>query len=77
MTTLMNRRCRPSGCFDGTTFVFPIRVYYEDTDFSGVVYHASYLRFMERGRSEFLRAAGVPTRRCLRAPRHSSGRCAA
>jgi len=35
-------------------------VYYEDTDFSGVVYHASYLRFMERGRSEFLRAAGTP-----------------
>src|SRR6266436_5692139 len=44
------------GRFDDATFVFPIRVYYEDTDFSGVVYHASYLRFMERGRSEFLRA---------------------
>lgn len=38
---------------------FPIRVYYEDTDFSGVVYHASYLRFMERGRTELLRALGV------------------
>jgi acyl-CoA thioester hydrolase len=49
-----------SGRFDGQTFVFPLRVYYEDTDFSGVVYHASYLRFMERGRSEFLRAAGAP-----------------
>jgi len=48
------------GCFDGRAFVFPLRVYYEDTDFSGVVYHASYLRFMERGRSEFLRAAGTP-----------------
>jgi acyl-CoA thioester hydrolase len=36
-----------------------VRVYYEDTDFSGVVYHASYLRFLERGRTEFLRAAGV------------------
>ncbi|TDR88213.1 tol-pal system-associated acyl-CoA thioesterase [Enterovirga rhinocerotis] len=36
-----------------------IRVYYEDTDFSGVVYHASYLRFLERGRTEILRAAGV------------------
>jgi acyl-CoA thioester hydrolase len=48
-----------SGWFDATSFVFPLRVYYEDTDFSGVVYHASYLRFMERGRSEFLRAAGV------------------
>jgi acyl-CoA thioester hydrolase len=38
---------------------FPIRVYYEDTDFSGVVYHASYLRFMERGRTEWLREKGV------------------
>ncbi|HTJ02164.1 MAG TPA: tol-pal system-associated acyl-CoA thioesterase [Methylovirgula sp.] len=38
---------------------FPIRVYYEDTDFSGVVYHASYLRFLERGRTEFLRAQDV------------------
>lgn len=36
-----------------------IRVYYEDTDFSGVVYHASYLRFMERARTEWLRALGV------------------
>ena len=36
-----------------------IRVYYEDTDFSGVVYHANYLRFLERGRTEMLRAAGV------------------
>ena len=35
-----------------------VRVYYEDTDFSGLVYHASYLRFMERGRTELLRSAG-------------------
>jgi acyl-CoA thioester hydrolase len=35
-----------------------VRVYYEDTDFSGRVYHASYLRFMERGRTEWLRALG-------------------
>ncbi|WP_060771987.1 tol-pal system-associated acyl-CoA thioesterase [Methylobacterium sp. AMS5] len=34
----------------------PLRIYYEDTDFSGFVYHASYLRFMERGRTELLRA---------------------
>jgi acyl-CoA thioester hydrolase len=39
--------------------VLPVRVYFEDTDFSGMVYHASYLRFMERGRSDFLRLAGV------------------
>lgn len=37
----------------------PIRIYYEDTDFSGVVYHAAYLRFFERGRTEALRACGV------------------
>ena len=36
-----------------------IRVYYEDTDFSGLVYHANYLKFCERGRSEMLRLAGV------------------
>ena len=36
-----------------------IRVYYEDTDFSGVVYHANYLRFLERGRTEFLRELGI------------------
>jgi acyl-CoA thioester hydrolase len=39
--------------------LFPVRVYYEDTDFSGAVYHASYLRFMERGRTEWLRALGI------------------
>ncbi|CAM5209176.1 Acyl-CoA thioester hydrolase OS=Bosea thiooxidans OX=53254 GN=ARD30_04040 PE=3 SV=1 [Bosea thiooxidans] len=39
-----------------------VRVYYEDTDFSGVVYHASYLRFMERGRTELIRALGVEQR---------------
>jgi acyl-CoA thioester hydrolase len=36
-----------------------IRVYYEDTDFSGMVYHASYLRFLERGRTELLRDLGI------------------
>ena len=36
-----------------------VRVYYEDTDFSGNVYHASYLRFLERGRTELLRALGI------------------
>jgi acyl-CoA thioester hydrolase len=39
-----------------------IRVYYEDTDFSGVVYHASYLRFMERGRTDYLRLLGADHR---------------
>jgi acyl-CoA thioester hydrolase len=48
-----------SGAFEGREHVLPVRVYYEDTDFTGVVYHASYLRFFERGRTEFLRAVGV------------------
>jgi acyl-CoA thioester hydrolase len=39
--------------------LLPVRVYWEDTDAGGIVYHASYLRFMERGRSEFLRALGL------------------
>ena len=42
-----------------SVYRFPIRIYYEDTDFSGVVYHAAYLKFFERGRTEALRACGV------------------
>jgi len=37
----------------------PIRVYYEDTDFTGIVYHANYLKFAERGRTDFLRLTGI------------------
>ncbi len=39
-----------------------VRVYYEDTDFSGIVYHANYLRFMERGRTNYLRLLGADQR---------------
>ena len=42
---------------------FPLRVYYEDTDAGGMVYHANYLKFAERGRSEMLRSLGFPHRR--------------
>ena len=42
--------------------ILPVRVYYEDTDFSGSVYHASYLRFMERGRTDYLRLLGTDQR---------------
>ncbi len=42
--------------------VMAVRVYYEDTDFTGIVYHASYLRFMERGRSNYLRLLGADHR---------------
>ena len=44
-----------------------VRVYYEDTDFSGVVYHASYLRFMERGRTNYLRLIGANHRELFEA----------
>jgi acyl-CoA thioester hydrolase len=54
-----------SGRFEGKTFVFSVRVYYEDTDLSGLVYHATYLRFMERGRSELLRSSGLRHRGML------------
>ena len=47
------------GRFDGKTHILPVSVYYEDTDLSGFVYHANYLRFMERGRTECLRLAGA------------------
>ena len=40
-------------------FVWPVRVYYEDTDLAGVVYYANYLRFMERARTEWLRSLGL------------------
>jgi acyl-CoA thioester hydrolase len=43
---------------EGRRHVLPIRVYFEDTDFSGLVYHASYIRWCERGRSDFLRLMG-------------------
>ena len=41
------------------SFAFPVRVYWEDTDAGGVVYHARYLHFFERARTEWLRAAGI------------------
>ncbi len=51
-----------SGFFVGGEHLFPLRVYYEDTDLSGVVYHANYLRYMERARSDMLRVAGIDQR---------------
>ena len=48
-----------AGWFEGRAHLLPVRVYYEDTDFTGVVYHANYVRYFERGRSDFLRLAGV------------------
>jgi acyl-CoA thioester hydrolase len=48
-----------AGHMDGGVHVLPIRVYYEDTDFSGAVYHANYLKFCERARSDCLRLLGI------------------
>ena len=46
-----------------STFTFPVRVYWEDTDAGGVVFYANYLKFFERARTEWLRAAGVEQQR--------------
>ena len=48
-----------AGRIEGREHVLAVRVYYEDTDFSGIVYHANYLKYCERGRSDFLRLLGV------------------
>uniref|UniRef100_B0SUP0 Tol-pal system-associated acyl-CoA thioesterase n=1 Tax=Caulobacter sp. (strain K31) TaxID=366602 RepID=B0SUP0_CAUSK len=48
-----------SGVFEGREHQLPVRIYYEDTDFSGIVYHANYLRYFERGRSDFFRMVGI------------------
>ena len=52
----------PGGCFDGPTHHFAVRAYFEDTDMSGVVYHANYLRWFERARSDMLRLLGIDQR---------------
>lgn len=51
-----------SGRFEAGEHRFAVRVYFEDTDAGGVVYHASYLRFMERARSDMMRLAGIDQR---------------
>jgi len=50
------------GHFNGKNHLFAVRVYFEDTDFSGVVYHARYLHFMERARSDMLARVGIDQR---------------
>ena len=47
---------------DAAVFVWPVRVYYEDTDAGGIVYYANYLKFMERARTEWLRHYGIDLR---------------
>jgi acyl-CoA thioester hydrolase len=55
----MMERGPQAGWIEGREHALPVRVYYEDTDFSGVVYHGAFVRFFERGRTEFLRLAGI------------------
>jgi acyl-CoA thioester hydrolase len=55
----MSLQMPTAGLFEGREHQLPVRVYYEDTDFTGLVYHASYVRFFERGRSDYLRLAGA------------------
>ncbi|WP_243453820.1 YbgC/FadM family acyl-CoA thioesterase [Sandaracinobacteroides saxicola] len=57
-----------TGAIESGVHRFAVRVYFEDTDFSGVVYHANYLRYMERARSDLLRVAGIDQREA-----HASG----
>jgi len=51
-----------AGRIEGETHVLPVRVYFEDTDFTGLVYHANFLKFCERGRSDFIRLLGIDHR---------------
>ncbi|WP_041373660.1 YbgC/FadM family acyl-CoA thioesterase [Phenylobacterium zucineum] len=57
-----------AGWLEGREHVLPVRIYYEDTDFTGVVYHANYLRYFERGRSDFLRVCGIGHQALLELP---------
>lgn len=55
------------GAFVGAAHHYRARVYFEDTDLSGIVYHANYLRYMERARSDMLRIAGIDQRAAMEA----------
>jgi acyl-CoA thioester hydrolase len=72
----MSATASSTGALDGVIrngrHVMQVRVYYEDTDFSGVVYHASYLRFMERGRTNYLRLLGTDHRALFEATAHEA-----
>ncbi|MXO91936.1 YbgC/FadM family acyl-CoA thioesterase [Pontixanthobacter aquaemixtae] len=57
----------PGGVFDGPLHLYAVRVYYEDTDLSGIVYHANYLRWFERARSDVLRLLEIDQRAAIEA----------
>ena len=55
----------PGGVLDGARQLYAVRVYYEDTDLSGITYHANYLRWFERARSDLLRLLGIDQRAAI------------
>ena len=57
----------PGGIIDGSRHLFAVRVYYEDTDLSGITYHANYLRWFERARSDLLRVLEIDQRAAIEA----------
>lgn len=57
----------PGGLIDGSRHMYGVRVYYEDTDLSGITYHANYLRWFERARSDLLRLLGIDQRAAIEA----------
>lgn len=57
----------PGGIFDGPRHLYAVRVYYEDTDLSGITYHANYLRWFERARSDLLRMLKIDQRAAIEA----------
>ena len=57
----------PGGIIDGTRHLYAVRVYYEDTDLSGITYHANYLRWFERARSDLLRMLEIDQRAAIEA----------
>ena len=56
---------RPDGVIDGARHLYAVRVYYEDTDLSGITYHANYLRWFERARSDLLRRLEIDQRAAI------------
>ena len=57
----------PSGCYKEGVHYYPVRIYFEDTDAGGIVYHANYLRYMERARPDMLRLLGINQRASIEA----------
>lgn len=57
----------PTGVIDGARHLYPVRVFFEDTDLSGIAYHANYLKWCERARSDLLRVLGIDQRAAMEA----------